>query len=49
MLYFGDWNRSGAREGFGVEISLGEAIYEGEFKNDKRHGEGRLIFGQVNG
>lgn len=43
--YFGQWNRaSNLREGRGIAVYLDGSIYEGIWKNGKKHGSGRLIF-----
>ena len=43
--YYGQWNEKTAqRDGKGILITSGGAIYEGYYKNDKKNGRGRNIY-----
>jgi len=42
--YEGQWDeKTGMRDGIGVQIWPDGSVYEGYWKNDKAHGVGRLI------
>ena len=43
IVYFGQWNKIGLREGHGIQLWRDGAKYEGQWMNDQANGHGRLI------